>query len=396
MRSAAVTVFLLLAGLPAQARVKTGLDVLVEQDFAPLAGKRVGLITNHTGITYDRLRNIDVLFRAPNVKLTAIFSPEHGITGTRDDPNIASTTDEATGVPMYSLHDRGQYRPTPEMLKDLDALVYDIQDIGARFYTYITTLGYMLEAAAQAHIPFYVLDRPNPINGLAVEGPLLDSKYISFVGYMRMPIRHGMTVGELARMYNGENKLSADLRVIRMQGWRRSMWFDETGLEWISPSPNMRNLTQAILYPGACLLESREVSVGRGTDTPFQIVGAPWFKGREVAAYLNARRLPGVSFIPRRSRPIASVHQDLECDGLDIQLLDRNRLNAVLMGLELLAATLKFHPGKFDLNGIMRLLGNDEVAARLQRGQSGLTITRALRPQLTAFRRTRAKYLLYR
>jgi uncharacterized protein YbbC (DUF1343 family) len=396
MRSIVVAAFLLLAGLPAQARVKTGLDVLVEQDFAPLAGKRVGLITNHTGITYDRLRNIDVLFRAPKVKLTAIFSPEHGITGTRDDPNIASTTDEATGVPMYSLHDRGQYRPTPEMLKDLDALVYDIQDIGARFYTYITTLGYMLEAAAQARIPFYVLDRPNPINGLAVEGPLLDSKYFSFVGYMRMPIRHGMTVGELARMYNGENKLGADLRVIRMQGWRRSMWFDETGLEWISPSPNMRNLTQAILYPGACLLESREVSVGRGTDTPFQIVGAPWFKGREVAAYLNARRLPGVSFIPRRSRPSASVHKDLECDGLDIQLLDRNRFNAVLMGLELLAATLKFHPGKFDLNGIMRLLGNDEVAARLQRGQSGLTITRALRPQLSAFRRTRAKYLLYR
>jgi len=254
----------------------------------------------------------------------------------------------------------------------------------------------MLEAAAQARIPFYVLDRPNPINGLAVEGPLLDSKYFSFVGYMRMPIRHGMTVGELARMYNAENKLGADLRVIRMQGWRRSMWFDETGLEWINPSPNMRNLTQAILYPGACLLESRDVSVGRGTDTPFQIVGAPWFKGREVAAYLNARRLPGVSFIPRRSRPTASVHKDLECDGLDIQLLDRNRFNAVLMGLELLAATLKFHPGKFDLNGIMRLLGNDEVAARLLHGQSGLTITRALRPQLSAFRRTRAKYLLYR
>ena len=396
MRSVVVAAFLLLAGRPAQARVKTGLDVLVEQDFAPLAGKRVGLITNHTGITYDRLRNIDVLFRAPKVKLTAIFSPEHGITGTRDDPNIASATDEATGVPMYSLHDRGQYRPTPEMLKDLDALVYDIQDIGARFYTYITTLGYMLEAAAQARIPFYVLDRPNPINGLAVEGPLLDSKYFSFVGYMRMPIRHGMTVGELARMYNAENKLGADLRVIRMQGWRRSMWFDETGLEWINPSPNMRNLTQAILYPGACLLESRDVSVGRGTDTPFQIVGAPWFKGREVAAYLNARRLPGVSFIPRRSRPTASVHKDLECDGLDIQLLDRNRFNAVLMGLELLAATLKFHPGKFDLNGIMRLLGNDEVAARLLHGQSGLTITRALRPQLSAFRRTRAKYLLYR
>jgi uncharacterized protein YbbC (DUF1343 family) len=229
-----------------------------------------------------------------------------------------------------------------------------------------------------------------------VEGPLLDAQYFSFVGYMRMPIRHGMTVGELARMYNGENKLGAELHVIPMQGWKRSMWFDQTGLEWINPSPNMRNLTQAILYTGACLLESRQVSVGRGTDTPFQIIGAPWFKGREVSAYLNARKLPGVRFMPRRFRPSASLYQDQECDGLEIQLLNRDRFEPVRMGLELLHATLRFHPGKFDLSSVMRLLGSEEAAARLQRGQSGSAVTKALRGQTRTFRRVRAKYLLYR
>jgi uncharacterized protein YbbC (DUF1343 family) len=372
------------------------LDVLVEQDFALLAGKRVGVITNHTGLASDRRRIIDVLAQTPKLKITAIFSPEHGLSGRLDEPNVPSGVDEATGVPVYSLHDREQYRPTPEMLQKVDALVYDIQDVGARFYTYITTLGYMLEAAAKARIPFYVLDRPNPINGVGVEGPLLDTKYFSFVGYMRMPIRHGMTVGELARMYNGENKLGAELHVIRMQGWKRRMWFDETGLEWVSPSPNMRNLTQAILYPGACLLESRQVSVGRGTDTPFQLLGAPWFKGRQVAAYLNSRRLPGVRFMPRRFRPTASVHQDQECDGIEIQLVNRDRFEPVRLGLELLHATLRFHPGKFDVSSVMRLLGSDEAAARLQRGQTGSAVSRALRGQLRAFRRVRARYLLYK
>lgn len=395
-RALALMGVLLVHGSSAQSLVRTGLDVLVEQNFAPLEGKRVGVVTNHTGLTYDRRRIIDVLAQAPKVKLTAIFSPEHGLSGGLEEPNAPSGVDEATGVPVYSLHDREQYRPTPEMLQRVDALVYDVQDVGARFYTYITTLGYMLEAAAKARVPFYVLDRPNPINGVGVEGPLLEAKYFSFVGYMRMPIRHGMTVGELARMYNGENKLGAELHVIPMQGWKRSMWFDETGLEWISPSPNMRSLTQAILYPGTCLLESRQVSVGRGTDTPFQIIGAPWFKGREVTAYLNARRLPGVRFIPRRFRPSVSVYKDQECDGLEIQLLNRDRFEPVRMGLELLHATLKFHPGKFDLSSVMRLLGSDHAAALLKRGQSGSAVARALRSQLRSFRRVRARYLLYR
>jgi uncharacterized protein YbbC (DUF1343 family) len=380
----------------AEPRVKTGLDVLIDRDFAPIAGKRVGVITNHTGLTSDGRHIVDVLSRSSKVKLVAIFTPEHGLAGTQDDPNVASGTHEATGTPIYSLYNRGSYRPTPQMLQKVDVLIYDIQDIGARFYTYITTLGYALEEAARAGKSFLVLDRPNPINGVAVEGPLLDPRYVSFVGYMRMPIRHGMTVGELARMYNGERALHADLQVIEMQGWSRNMWLDATGLEWVNPSPNIRNLTQAILYPGSCLLESDQVSVGRGTDTPFQIIGAPWFKGREVADYLNGLAIPGVRFLARRFRPTASVFKDEDCEGLDIQLIDRDALDSVRMGLELLYATMKFHPGKFNLDGVMRLLGNEDVAGRLKRGEAGSAVVKSYAPDLDQFRKTREKYLIYR
>jgi len=380
----------------AEPRVKTGLDVLIDRDFAPIAGKRVGVITNHTGLTSDGRHIVDVLSRSSKVKLVAIFTPEHGLAGTQDDPNVASGTHEATGTPIYSLYNRGSYRPTPQMLQKVDVLIYDIQDIGARFYTYITTLGYALEEAARAGKSFLVLDRPNPINGIAVEGPLLDPRYVSFVGYMRMPIRHGMTVGELARMYNGEKALHADLQVIEMQGWSRNMWLDATGLEWVNPSPNIRNLTQAILYPGSCLLESDQVSVGRGTDTPFQIIGAPWFKGREVAEYLNGLAIPGVRFLARRFRPTASVFKDEDCEGLDIQLIDRDALDSVRMGLELLYATMKFHPGKFDLDGVMRLLGNEDAAGRLKRGETGSSVVKSYAPDLGQFRKTREKYLIYR
>jgi uncharacterized protein YbbC (DUF1343 family) len=376
------------------ARVKTGLEVLIEQGFAPLKGKCVGVVTAQTGITEDRRRIIDVLARAPGVKLTAIFAPEHGLTGTRQDRNIEDGVDEATGVPVYSLYNEGRYRPTPEMLKDVDALVFDIQQNGARFLTRVTTLGYTMEAAAQKGIPYYVLDRPNGINGVDVAGPLLDDKYVSFVGYARIPIRHGMTAGELARLYNGEKKLGVDLHVIRMEGWKRSMWYDETGLEWVNPSPNIRNLTQAILYPGVCLLESKQISVGRGTEMPFQLVGAPWFKAREMAEYLNGR-VPGVRFVPRRFRPDASVYKDQECEGLEIVLVNRDVFESVLLGMELLAATLKFHPGQFDLGGVMRLLGSDEAAARLKRGETGRQVLDGMRGQLQEFLKIRAKYLLY-
>ena len=395
-----VGALLLLLCLPANARVKTGLDVLVEQHFAPLAGKRVGVITNFSAITYDRRHIIDVLAspeaKAAGVKLVAIFTPEHGLSGTaKDGATVASSKHEATGVPIFSLYQPGSYRPSPDMVKDVDALVFDIQDVGARFFTFYTTMEYTLEAAAAAHIPYYVLDRPDPVNGVAVQGPLLDPSHFSFVGNMRIPARYGMTIGELARMYNGEKKLNADLHVVAMQGWRRAMWFDETGLEWQSPSPNMRTLTAAILYTGVCMLEGRQVSVARGTDRPFEMVGAPWFQGREVAEYLNSRNIPGVRFLARRFRPTEAPYKDEDCDGLDIQLVNRDELDDGRLGMELLAATLKFHPGKFNVKADIRILGSDDAAARLMRGEDGAAVNESTQKDLAAFRKLRQPYLLY-
>lgn len=385
---------LALAG-SAAAQVKTGLDVLIEDNFKPLTGKRVGLLTNQTGIGEHGRRNIDLFAHAPNLKLTAIFSFEHGLSGTREDNHIESSVDEATSVPIYSLYDGSTRKPTPDMLKNVDVLVYDKQDNGARFYTSVTSMAYGMEAAAGNHIPYYVLDRPNGISGVDVAGTLLEAKYVSFVTYMPgFPIRHGMTMGEMASYFNGEKKLGADLHVIKMQGWKRAMWFDETGLEWVNPSPNIRNLTEAILYPGTCLLEGKYVSVGRGTDTPFEIVGAPWFRAREVADYLNGLKIPGVRFVIRRFCPTSSVYKGEECEGLDIQLVNRNVFDPVLMGMELLSATMKFHPGKFEPN--MRLLGSDEVLAELKAGQTGQQILDSARGQLERFLAIRAKYLLYR
>jgi uncharacterized protein YbbC (DUF1343 family) len=378
------------------APVKTGIDVLVAQNFAPLAGKRVGLITNHTGLTYDGQRTIDVLAKSGKVKLAAIFTPEHGLTGTRDDEQIASGIDSATGIPIHSLYEGKSRRPSAEMLRGLDALVYDVQDAGTRFYTYPATLGNTMEEAARNHIGYYVLDRPDPIGGNAVEGPLLEAKYFSFFGYMRMPIQYGLTAGELAQMINGEKKFGLDLHVIAMQGWRRSMYFDETGLEWVEPSPNLRTLTAAILYPGTCLLESTQVSVGRGTDTPFQLVGAPWFESKKIADWLNGLGLPGVRFLARRFRPTAPPYKGQDCEGVEIELLDRLTFNSVRTGLALLSATLRFHPGKFELdNKTMRLLGSDDVAARLKRGEDVNAIETAFQPQLREFIKMREQYLLY-
>jgi uncharacterized protein YbbC (DUF1343 family) len=381
----------------APARVKTGLDVMVEQDFAPLAGKRVGVVTNHTGLTWDHRHIVQVLAASKNCKLTAVFSPEHGYLGiAADGAYVDSGKDPATGVPVYSLFRRGSSKPAPEMLKNVDALIFDIQDVGARFYTYPTTLAYVLEAAGKQKIPVYVLDRPNPVNGVAAQGPLLDSKYASFIGYFREPIRHGMTIGELAGMFNVENKLGAELHVVKMVGWDRKMWMDETGLAWSNPSPAIRNLTEATLYTGTCLLENTVVSIGRGTDTPFEILGAPWFKGLEVADYLNARQIPGVRFMARRFRPSDDVYKGQDCDGLDVQLINRDALDTGRLGLELLAAALKLHPGKFTLDKkIMLLLGSDRAAELLNRGQTGAQVNDSLRDELAAFRKMRAKYLMY-
>jgi uncharacterized protein YbbC (DUF1343 family)/CubicO group peptidase (beta-lactamase class C family) len=377
----------------ADAQVLAGIDVLERDNFAPLAGMRIGLVTNQTGRDRNGRSTIDVLFKAPGVKLTSLFSPEHGIRGLVDE-KVSDTKDDQTGLPIHSLYGESR-RPKPEQLKDLDALVYDIQDVGARFYTYISTLGYVLEEAAKAKLPVFILDRPNPINGVDVEGPLADSDKLSFTAYHMIPVRHGMTVGELARLYNEQRKIGADVRVIRMQGWRRAMWFDATNLTWINPSPNMRSVTEATLYPGVCLLETTNVSVGRGTNTPFELVGAPWIDGQKLASYLNARQIVGVRFVPVRFTPTTATHKDQECGGVNIIVTDRARLQSVALGIEIAAALRQLYPSDWKVDGFLRLLANSDAFERIKRGDSADSIIRSWGNSLEQFRTARAGALLY-
>ncbi len=375
--------------------VKTGIDVLEADQFAELAGKRVGLITNASGRASDGQRTIDLLAHAPNVKLVALFSPEHGIeTTAAAGASVDSSRDVSTGLPVYSLYGKTE-RPTGQMLEGIDALVFDIQDVGARFYTYITTLGYCLEAAGKKDIDFYVLDRPNPIDGSDVDGPLLDADLHSFIGYFPIPIRHGMTVGELAKMYKDENDLKARLHVIKMQGWKRTDWFDETGLTWINPSPNLRSLTEETLYPGVCLLEGANVSVGRGTDTPFELAGAPWINAYEFAGYLNNRKIQGVRYVPTDFMPLSGIFKGEVCHGVQIVLLDRQALEPTEMGVEMLAALWRLYPQEFKLDGTLRLVGSHKVVDSIRAGESPSRIWYDWQESLENFKKIREKYLLY-
>jgi uncharacterized protein YbbC (DUF1343 family) len=374
-------------------KVQTGVDVLEAENFAPLAGRRVGLITNSTGVDAAGRRTIDLLYHAPGVKLLALFSPEHGIEG-QADTRAPSSTDAATGLPVYSLYGDVE-RPTERMLEGLDALVFDIQDAGVRFYTYITTLGYCLEAAAKQGIEFYVLDRPNPINGEEVEGPILENGLRSFVGYYPLPIRHGMTVGELAGMFNSENHLGAKLHVIKMQDWQRTDWYDETGLAWVNPSPNLRNPTEEVLYPGVAMVEGANVSVGRGTDTPFEILGAPWMDSRNLSAYLNAREIQGVRFLPVDFTPSTSSFAGSLCHGVQIVLIDRQALDPAELGVELAAALWKLYPNVFQLEKTVPLIGARWVLEAIEAGKDPRRIASEWQDTLEQFRALRAKYLLY-
>jgi len=375
--------------------VKTGIDVLAAEHFAPLAGKHVGLITNSTGRASDGQRTIDLLAHAPDVKLVALFSPEHGLEGAAaEGAKVDSSRDASTGLPVYSLYGAVE-RPSARMLEGIDTLVFDIQDVGARFYTYITTLGYCLEAAGKQGIEFFVLDRPNPINGAQVDGPVLDADLHSFVGYFPMPVRHGMTVGELAEMFNHENHLNAKLHVIKMQDWQRTDWFDETGQAWINPSPNLRNLTEETLYPGVCLAEGANVSVGRGTDTPFEIVGAPWIDGRALAADLNGKKIQGVRFVPMDFKPLSDIFAGEVCHGVQIVLIDRQALEPTEMGVELLAALWRLFPEKLKWNDTARLVGSHKVMDSIIAGESPARIGYDWQEELEKFKRVRAQYLLY-
>jgi uncharacterized protein YbbC (DUF1343 family)/CubicO group peptidase (beta-lactamase class C family) len=375
-----------------QARVLNGIDGLVKNEFAPLKGKRIGLITNHTGHDRERNPTIDLLKGAPGVTLVALFSPEHGIRGAVDE-KFGDSTDEKTGLPVFSLYGETR-KPKPEHLKNLDALVFDIQDIGCRFYTYPSTMGLAMEAAAENGKPIFVLDRVNPINGVTLDGPVL-TEDTSFVGFHPVPLRHGMTVGELAKMYNAEKNYQADLTVIPLEGWTRDAWFDQTGLPWTNPSPNMRNLKQAILYPGIGLLESA-MSVGRGTDTPFEVVGAPYIEEVRFAEELNRAGLPGVSFVPVRFTPTYSVHKGTNCGGVYIMLNDRNACNVVDAGL-LIAKTLhRWYPRQFNADRIKHLLMHARTLDAVKADKSLADIRAAWRIDLEEFQKRREKYLLYR
>jgi uncharacterized protein YbbC (DUF1343 family)/CubicO group peptidase (beta-lactamase class C family) len=366
----------------------TGLDVLAAEGFQPLKGKRVGLITNHTGVDHTGRRNIDIM-RAAGVNLVALFSPEHGFAGAEDRPDVGDTTDPATGIKVYSLYGKTQ-RPTPELLGNelgLGALVFDIQDVGTHFYTYETTMAYAMEAAAKARIPYFVLDRPNPITGVHVEGPLLDRDQLSFVGYFPVPLRHGMTMGELAKLFNGENHIGADLTVVPMKDWQRGDWFDASDLPWINPSPNMRSLNAALLYPGVAMLEySKNYSVGRGTDAPFEQIGADFIHGPELAAYLNRRRIPGVRVYATRL-PTG--------EGVRFVITDRDNFDSARLGLEIAAALEKLYPGKIDFDVDKKLIGSAEVIRELAAGDDPRDIQQRMADSVAAFLKLREKYLLY-
>lgn len=372
--------------------VLNGIDVLARQNFVPLRGLRVGLITNHTGHDRSRRSTIDLLRAAPGVTLVALFSPEHGLRGTLDE-KVGDSVDERTGLPIFSLY--GERRaPTPEQLAGLDALVFDIQDIGCRFYTYISTLGLAMEAAARAGKKFFVLDRVNPINGRAVEGPV-HTGASTFVAFHRLPLRHGMTVGELARLFNAERGWGCDLTVIRLEGWSRAQWWDQTGLPWTNPSPNMRRLSAALLYPGVGLLESA-VSVGRGTDTPFEVVGAPYVTDDVAfAAEVNRADLPGVRAVPVRFTPRASTFQDQPCGGVALVVTDRDALNAVDLGLTLALTFQRLFPGQFAADKMLPLLTDRATLDAVKAGKPLAEIKQTWAAELAAFEKRRAAFLLY-
>ncbi len=383
-------------------QVSNGIDELEQHNFEAIRvpgtpTTHVGLVTNQTGVDSQGRRTIDVIAHAPGFQLVAIFSPEHGIEGTSDTTALSNSKDGPTGVPVYSVYGTtdAKRRPPLDALRNVDVIVYDIQDVGVRFYTYETTLGYFLEAAAKVGKRIVVLDRPNPINGAYIQGPVSDPGQESFTNYFALPVRHGMTIGELAKLFNSEKRINANLTVVPMSGWNRGDWFDSTSQMWINPSPNMRDLQQATLYPGVGLIEGTYLSVGRGTDTPFELVGAPWINGKDLAAYLNARNIAGVRFVPTTFTPTASNFAQQACSGVNLIVTNREILDAPELGVELAAALLKLFGYKFDVNRISGLLVNKTVYAALQAGRDPQRIADDWRDGIEQFKLVRAKYLMY-
>ncbi|TWT29908.1 exo-beta-N-acetylmuramidase NamZ domain-containing protein [Blastopirellula retiformator] len=373
---------------------KLGIDVLADSKFAALKGQKVGVIGNHTSRTKSGESIVELMANSPDVELVTIFSPEHGFFGALDQSEIGDTVDPKTGVAVKSLYGKTR-KPTPEMLKGIDRLVFDIQDVGCRFYTYISTMGLAMEAAAENNIKFVVLDRPNPINGVTMEGPMLDDAKESFVAFHALPIRHGMTIGEIAQLLNAEKKLGADLTVVKMANWRRDAMLFDTGLPWRNTSPNMRSLTEALLYPGVGILETTNISVGRGTDTPFEQIGAPWINGPELAAAIEAYEPPGVRIVPIEFTPTSSKYEGELCNGVNFVITDWETFRPVQLAWSLAAALRKTYPQEWETKRLPTLLGSASVLKQIEAGDSPETITKSYQAGLDEFTQRREAFLLY-
>ena len=379
---------------PALRPVDCGVDVLARRGFRELRGKRVGLVTNHTGRTRGGVSTIDLLFGAPGVELVALYSPEHGIRGAVDT-TVADSKDEKTGLPIFSLYGKTR-KPSAEALAGVEVLVYDIQDVGVRYYTYISTLGLVLEACRENQIPLVVLDRPNPIGGVAVAGPVRDADFASFIAHHALPVRHGMTVGELARLFNAERSIHAELTVIPCEGWRRADTYDRSGLEWVNPSPNMRSLTEALLYPGVGLLEASNLATGRGTDTPFERLGAPWVDDLALAKALNEKDLPGVRFVPVRFTPKERQYAGQECRGVQVAITDWSSFEPVDLGIALAVTLQALYPRQWEPAGFLKMLADRDAYEALLAGGDLAAIRSTWDGELADFLKVRANYLLYK
>ncbi|MDR4926647.1 DUF1343 domain-containing protein [Peribacillus simplex] len=380
-------------------KVSPGIEVLLKEEKDVLSGKKVGLITNPTGIDSKLTSIVDLLNDDPDINLTALFGPEHGVRGdAQAGASVEYYIDEKTGLPVYSLYGKTK-KPTPEMLKDVEVLVFDIQDVGTRYYTYIYTMAYAMEAAKENDIPFIVLDRPNPQGGESVDGPVLEPEFSSFVGLYPIPLKHGMTVGELATLFNKEFKIGADLKVIKMKGWKRDMDYDETGLPFVLPSPNMPTVSTTFVYPATGLIEGTNVSEGRGTTKPFELIGAPYINSDELAGKLNALRLPGVKFRAASFTPTFSKHAGKLSHGVEIYITDREEFKAVPTGLHIIKTIQDLYPGDFEFlaaNNFNLLIGNGWVMSRIEEGSSVNEIMKEYQAKQDAFKKVRKNYLLYK
>ncbi|MEP9405271.1 DUF1343 domain-containing protein [Peribacillus frigoritolerans] len=380
-------------------KVSPGIEVLLKDEKNVLSGKKVGLITNPTGIDSKLTSIVDLLHDDPDINLTALFGPEHGVRGdAQAGASVEYYIDEKTGLPVYSLYGKTK-KPTPEMLKDVEVLVFDIQDVGTRYYTYIYTMAYAMEAAKENDIPFIVMDRPNPQGGESVDGPVLEPEFSSFVGLYPIPLKHGMTVGELATFFNKEYKIGADLKVIKMKGWKRDMDYDDTGLPFVLPSPNMPTVSTTFVYPATGLIEGTNVSEGRGTTKPFELIGAPYINSDELAGKLNALRLPGVKFRAASFTPTFSKHAGKLSHGVEIYITDREEFKAVPTGLHIIKTIQDLYPGDFEFlaaNNFNLLIGNGWIMSRIKEGSTVNEILKEYQVRQDAFKKVRKNYLLYK